>query len=88
MFLIPSAQTPLNQHSLEALEAWFSELGACQSRHDPCLWIWEMPNWTAQIQMERDELQVTWNKVGQVNHCSFSYGLSRHDVEIVIAEGP
>jgi len=26
--------------------------------------------------------------VGEVNHCSFSYGLSRHDVEIVIAEGP
>ena len=78
----------MNQHSLEALEAWLGELGAQQSRDDPCVWIWEMPHWTAQIKMERDELQVTWDKAGKLNHCSFPYGLSRHDVEIAIAEGP
>ncbi len=88
MSLLPSSQTQLNQHSLEALEYWLSELGAHQSRQDPCLWILEMPSWIAQIKMERDELQVTWEKAGQLHHCSFPYGLSRYDVQTAISEGP
>ena len=88
MSLLPLAQTPLNQHSLEALESWLHELGAHKSRHDPCLWLWVMPNWSAQIKMERDELQVTWEKEGKLSHCSFPYGLPRRDVQTAIAEGP
>ena len=85
---LPLPQTPLNQHSLEALEAWLSELGAHRSQDNLCLWTLVMPNWSAQITMERDELQVTWKKDGNSNHCSFPYGLSRRDVQTAIIEGP
>ena len=88
MSLLPPDNTPLNQHSLAALEAWLTELGAKQSREDLCLWIWIMPNWSTEIKIERDELQVTWEQEGKLSHCSFPYGLPRKDVQIAITQGP
>ena len=88
MSLLPASQTPLNQHSLAALELWLDELGAEKSKLDPCLWIWLMPKWSAEIKLERDELKVTWEQEGKLSQRSFPYGLSRRDVQIAIAEGP
>ena len=88
MSLLPPSQTPLNQHSLAALESWLDQLGAHPNSQDPALWTWVMPKWTAHIKMERDELQVTWEKDGNLSHCSFPYGLPRKDVQMAIAEGP
>ncbi len=88
MSLLPPTHTPLNQHSLAALESWLEELGAKQDKKDPCLWIWSMPKWSAEIRMERDELQVTWKREGKASQCSFPYGLPRMDIEVAIKEGP
>ena len=88
MSLLPPDQTPLNQHSLAALESWLIELGAQKSRKDPCLWIWLMPKWSAEIKMEQDELKITWEQKGKLSQCSFPYGLSRLDVQAAIEEGP
>ena len=88
MSLLPPDQTPLNQHSLKALETWLIQLGAQQSSQDLCLWLLVMPHWSAEIKIRRDEVQVTWDQEGKQSHCSFPYGLSRRDVHIAIAEGP
>ena len=88
MSQLPSSQTPLNQHSLAAIEAWLHGMGANKSKTDPCLWLWVTPKWSAEIKLERDELQVTWEYEGQSRQRSFTYGLTRYDVQIAIAEGP
>ena len=88
MSLLPSDNTPLNRHSLVALELWLNHLGAEKSSLNPCLWTWSLPAWTVEIQMEQDELRVTWEKNGERNQRCFSYGLSRLDVEAAINEGP
>ena len=87
MSLLPSSQTPLNRHSLQSLELWLTELGANRSTRDPCLWSWITAEWRAEIKFEQDELIVTWNKEEQSSSCSFSYGLSRSDVENAMKEG-
>ena len=81
MSLLPPGNTPLNQHSLVALESWLNQLGAQKSRKNPCLWIWLMPQWSAEIEMDRDELKVIWEKDGKLIKCSFPYGLPRRDVQ-------
>ncbi len=88
MFHLPPEKTPLNRHSLTALENWLRQLGAERSKTDACSWEWMMPQWSAEIQLEVDELRVTWNKDGQLNQCSFPYGLPRCDVETAIKQGP
>ncbi len=86
--MLPPANTPLNQHSLGAIEIWLQELGACKSDKDPCLWTLVLSHWSAVIQMEHDELKVTWEQDGKFNHCYFSYGLPRNDVHLAILQGP
>ena len=88
MSLLPLSQTPLNQHSLAALEYWLNELGAKKSQKDPCIWSWLMPKWSAEITLEQDELKIVWEQKGKLSQCSFSYGLTREDVQIAITEGP
>ncbi len=85
---LPPSNTPLNQHSLRALEHWLYELGAKQSSNNPCLWVWIMPLWSVEILVEQDELKVTWEQDGRRSVCSFPYGLSRNDVEVAIVQGP
>ena len=86
--MLPPIDTPLNQHSLLALETWLNDLGATQSKQDPCLWTWLMPEWSAEIKIEKDELEVIWEKDGKRNRCCFPYGLSRKDVQNAIIDGP
>ncbi len=88
MSLLPPAETPLNRHSIKSLEIWLAGLGAMQSETDACRWDWLMPQWSAQILIEQDELRVIWAKDGQSNQCCFPYGLSRSDVEIAMKQGP
>ncbi len=88
MSTLPSATTPLNRHSLMAIETWFSQLGATPSEVDACRWILLMPKWSAEILMKQDELIVTWEENGQKSQCSFSYGLARIDIEAAIRQGP
>ena len=88
MVSLPPINTPLNQHSLKALEIWLEELGALRSDKDPCCWDWITPKWSAQIRMETENLKITWEKDGEKNQCNFPYGLSREDVQYAIYQGP
>ncbi|WP_320663811.1 DUF3143 domain-containing protein [Prochlorococcus sp. MIT 1223] len=85
---LPSSKTPLNQHSLDALELWLRELGAEKSSSDPTVWSLGMPTWSAEIQMGIENLRITWEKNGSESSCSFPYGLSREDVQVGICQGP
>ncbi len=88
MSQLPPSDTPLNQHSLMAIEFWLDQLGAKKSNSDPCRWEWVLPDWSACIDVEQDELRITWDKGGEQSQCSFPYGLSRKDVEVTMTEGP
>ncbi len=88
MTSLPPAETPLNRHSLIALEAWLSQLGARKSSDNPSFWYLQASKWAAEISLGRDELCVVW-KDGQLeNQRCFSYGFARNDVEAAINEGP
>tara|TARA_Y100001968_G_scaffold294476_1_gene301105 strand:+ start:144 stop:341 length:198 start_codon:yes stop_codon:yes gene_type:complete len=63
-------------------------LGAVQNIHDPCKWTLSQSGWTAEIIMKKDGLTVSWNQNGNNSNCSFSYGLSRRDVEVAMNQGP
>ena len=84
--MLPPIVTPLNQHSLSALESLLMDLGAQKSKKDPCLWHLLMPKWSAEIRMEQDELCVSW--LDSKTQCCFPYGLSRKDIENALKEGP
>lgn len=86
---LPSQSTPLNQHSLRALEQWLTSLGASRVDGDPCLWALVTPEWTAELQLEREDLRVAWQRPDQSDRvCSLPYGLPRADVEAAILAGP
>ena len=85
---MPSSQTPLYHHPLPALELWLEQLGGKRHRANPCLWDLQRPEWSAQIELEVDELKVSWHSDGQVCVRHFPYGLSRADAEAVILAGP
>lgn len=88
MASLPPPQTPLYNHPLPSLEAWLQELGARQQSDNPCLWDLHQPQWSAQIELEVEDLQVSWHQDGQ--HCirRFPYGLTRADVQAAILAGP
>ena len=82
---LPPAQAPLYNHPLPALEQWLSQLGAVQRGANSCLWDLQRPDWTAEIELEVEELSVRW-QAGVERH--FPYGFSRADVEAAILAGP
>ena len=88
MSILPPSQTPLNQHSLRALEYWLKSLGAEKSNHNPCLWTWIMPQWSAEIIIKQDELRVIWDKGETQSQFGFPYGLPRQDIEAALKHGP
>ena len=86
---LPSQSTPLNQHSIRALEQWLASLGASRVDGDPCLWSLVTPEWTAVLELEREDLRVAWQRPDQADRvCSLPYGLPRADVEAAIQAGP
>ena len=56
---LPPQTTPLNQHSIRALEQWLDSLGASRVDGDPCLWSLVTPEWTAELQLEREAVSYT-----------------------------
>ena len=88
MVLLPPAETPLNQHSLIALDSWLEQLGAKRNNQDLASSKLSSPQWIAEIHMKQDELTVTWDQEGRKTSCSFPYGLTRTDVEMAMDQGP
>jgi hypothetical protein len=85
---LPDEGTPLYNHSLRALEDWLRQLGARQERPHAALWDLHRPQWSASIELEIEELKVSWHHDGQKSVRHFPYGLSRADVEAAILAGP
>ena len=83
---LPPAQAPLYNHPLPALERWLSEMGAVQQGPNSCLWDLQHPDWTAEIELEVEDLRVRWLPSAVQRH--FPYGFSRADVEAAILAGP
>jgi hypothetical protein len=85
---LPAETTPLYNHPLPALEAWLQQLGAIRRPSAPCLWDLHRPCWSASIELELEDLKVSWEADGQECTRQFPYGLSRADVEAAILAGP
>jgi hypothetical protein len=85
---MPSPQAPLYNHPLPALEQWLTELGAVQQGPHSCHWDLSLNNWSAELELETEELTVRWNTGGGPVERHFPYGFSRADVEAAILAGP
>ncbi len=88
MSTLPPAKTPLNQHSLQAIEFWLLSLGATKCIDNPCVWEWTLLQWSAEIIIKQDELIVIWMDKDLKSQFAFPYGLPREDVEAALKHGP
>jgi hypothetical protein len=88
MVPLPPEDTPLYNHTLPALEDWLRQLGGRQRAGHPEVWDLEQPQWTARIELEVEELKVSWDEQGRQSVRHFPYGLSRDDVQAAILAGP
>ena len=79
---------PINQHSLQSLETWLTDMGALKDNNNPSKWNLLLSNWNATIVFEQDDLSVLWESKGQKTKRLFSYNISREDVENAIMQGP
>lgn len=85
---LPSARTPLYNHPLPALETWLRGLGAVRQPDNLSRWDLHRPEWSAELDLEVDELRVSWHQEGRTSVRHFPYGLSRGDAEAAILAGP
>lgn len=85
---LPPAQTPLYHHPLPLLEAWLRQIGARQRGTHSSQWDLHQPQWSALLELEVEELRVSWLHDGHQSVRQFPYGLSRSDVEAAILAGP
>ena len=51
---------PINQHSLQSLELWLTDLGAVKDFNNPSKWYLLLSNWNATIIFEQEDLSVMW----------------------------
>ncbi|HYP04182.1 MAG TPA: DUF3143 domain-containing protein [Cyanobium sp.] len=85
---LPPEGTPLYHHPLPALEEWLRQLGARRQPDHPEVWDLQQPRWSARIELETEELKVSWDQGQPPSVRHFPYGLSRADVEAAILAGP
>lgn len=88
MLMLPSEQMPLYNHPLPSLEEWLRQIGAHQDSQRPSSWDLHRPQWSARIELDMEDLRVSWQQDGQRRVRHFPYGLSRADVEAAILAGP
>jgi hypothetical protein len=88
MTTLPPPHTPLYNHPLPALEQWLVDLGAARNRTSPSCWDLHRPQWSALIELEIEDLRVSWHQDGHTTVRLFPYGLTRSDVESAILAGP
>ncbi len=82
------SENPINQHSLQSLELWLADLGACKDPNNPSKWNLLISNLNATIIFEQEYLSVIWESQGQATKRLFSYCINRADVENAILQGP
>ena len=79
---------PINQHSLQSLELWLTDLGAVKDTNNPSKWHLLLSNWNATIMFEQEDLSVIWESGGKDTKRLFSYCINIEDVENAILQGP
>ena len=79
---------PINQHSLQSLETWLTNMGASKDAKNPSKWNLLLSNWKATIVFEQEDLSVLWESKEQKTKRLFSYNINREDVENAIMQGP
>ena len=82
------SKKPINQHSLQSLELWLTDLGGVKDVNNPSKWYLLLSNWNATIIFEREDLGVIWESEGQETKRLFSYCINIEDVENAILQGP
>ena len=82
------SKKPINQHSLQSLELWLTDLGAVMDIDNPSKWYLLLSDWNATIIFEQEDLSVNWESGGQNTKRLFSYCINREDVENAILQGP
>ena len=82
------SNTPINQHSLQSLELWLTNLGAKKEVKNPSKWYLNLSNWDATIVFEKEDLSVVWKSEQKETKRLFSYCINREDVENAILQGP
>ncbi len=86
---LPSAQTPLYNHTLPALEYWLKSLGGQQDSQALHCWLLQYATWNAKISLDIEELVITYETPEQTPITrSFKYSLSRADIEAAVLAGP
>jgi hypothetical protein len=88
---LPSADTPLYNHSLPLIEEWLISLGCQQDRKQLHCWHLENPHWQALITLDTEDLIVAYLGAGDDGRDirrSFKYSLSRRDIENAVFTGP
>jgi len=85
---LPTADTPLYNHPLPAIEEWLQSKGCRQDDHNPSIWYITRPGWSAELAMDIEDIRVRYIMGGKDIHRAFPYSLSRHDVEEAIFAGP
>ena len=83
-----TSKKPINQHSLQSLELWLTDLGAVKDINNPSKWYLLLSDWNATIIFEQEDLSVIWESGGQITKRLFSYSIKREDVGNAILQGP
>lgn len=88
---LPTADTPLYNHPLPAIEQWLFDLGCQQDDDQLHFWTVERPTWKAELSLDIEELTISYLNAaedgGDVIR-SFKYSLSRQDIESAVFSGP
>ena len=74
------SKKPINQHSLQSLELWLTDLGAVKDSNNLSKWYLFLSNWNAIIIFEQEDLSVIWEIGGKETKRLFSYCINREDV--------
>lgn len=87
---LPTAETPLYNHSLTKIEHWLASLGCQQDPDNLNCWFIKKAAWQAKICLEVEDLTVSYTQESQSEdlHRSFKYSLSRKDIESAVFSGP
>lgn len=87
----PSADTPLYNHPLPAIEEWLKSQGCQQDQENLHCWHVQKLTWEADIWMEIDSLTVRYLGAGEDGRDiqrAFKYSLTRQDLNEAIFSGP
>ncbi|ESA34813.1 hypothetical protein N836_15445 [Leptolyngbya sp. Heron Island J] len=88
---LPSADTPLYNHTLPDIELWLTQQGCKQDSSELNRWQIAKAAWQADLILETDSLVVRYLNVGDASEDiqrGFKYSLSRQDLEDAIFAGP